>query len=88
MISVSLACWEGSGQSMVQRMQACSWMQGVPNERAQVPRETLRRSKCPRNSVHSSSVGLRYSSLGAVRAVGQGRRGENLHPGLHPAAPS
>nr|WP_252980206.1 hypothetical protein [Mycobacterium riyadhense] len=44
--------------------QACSWMHGVPNARPQVPMETLRRSKCPRNCCHSSSVGCRYSSVG------------------------
>ncbi|MFJ1901671.1 MULTISPECIES: hypothetical protein [unclassified Streptomyces] len=31
-----------------------------------MPIETLRSSKCPRNSSHSASVGLRYSSLGRV----------------------
>jgi anti-sigma B factor antagonist len=38
-------------------------MQGVPNARLQVPVATLRRSKWPRNSSHSASVGARYSSL-------------------------
>ena len=52
-----------SGQSMGQRTQACSWMRGVEKGRAQVPMETLRRSKWPRNSVHSSSVGVRHSSV-------------------------
>src|SRR5208283_2940786 len=54
----------GSGQSIEQRTQACSWMHGVPKALAHVPTDTLRRSKWPRNSCHSSSVGVRYSSLG------------------------
>lgn len=39
-------------------------MQGVPNARAQIPMDRLRRSKCPRKASHSSLVGVRYSSLG------------------------
>ena len=52
-------------------------MQAVPYARPQSPMETLRRSKCPRNSCHSSSVGLavflggaQASSAGQERAVG------------------
>ena len=63
-ISAMRLRWAGSGQCMEQRRQACSWMQGVPNARPQVPVATLRRSKWPRNSSHSASVGVRYSSLG------------------------
>jgi hypothetical protein len=63
-MSTSRCRWLGSGQSIEQRTQACSWMQGVENARAQVPMDTVRRSKWPRNSLHSSSVGTRYSSLG------------------------
>jgi anti-anti-sigma factor len=48
---------------MEHRRQLCSWMQGVPNARPQVPVATLRRSKWPRNSSHPASVGVRYSSL-------------------------
>ncbi len=44
-ISSSRSCCAGSGQSNAQRTQACSWTQGVPNARPQVPMETLRRSK-------------------------------------------
>ena len=63
-ISTSRDRWSGSGQSIEQRTQACSWIHGVEKARAQVPMETLRRSKWPRNSCHSSSVGTQYSSLG------------------------
>ena len=63
-ISAMRGRWAGSGQSIGQRMQACSWMHGVPNARPQMPVATLRRSKWPRNSSHSSSVGTRYSSVG------------------------
>jgi hypothetical protein len=45
-------------------MQLCSWMQLVPQARPQSPRASLRRSKWPRKSSHSASVGVRYSSLG------------------------
>lgn len=44
--------------------QACSWTQGVAKARPQVRVESLRRSKWPRNSSHSSSVGVRSSSVG------------------------
>src|SRR5664279_5534606 len=44
--------------------QECSWMQGVPNARPQVPVATLRRSKWPRNSCDSSSGGGGYASGG------------------------
>lgn len=40
--------WAGSGHSIGQRTQACSWMQEVENARAQVPMDTLQRSKWPR----------------------------------------
>ena len=63
-ISAMRGRWAGSGQSIGQRMQACSWMQGVANARPHSPAETLRRSKWPRNCSHSSSVGVRYSSVG------------------------
>src|SRR5436305_6243753 len=56
--------WVGSGHRSEHLTQACSWMHGVPIARAQVPTETLRRCQWPRNSSHSSSVGVRYSSLG------------------------
>lgn len=36
----------------------------VPKTRAQVPMDTFRFSKCARKASHSSSVGIRYSSLG------------------------
>src|SRR6185437_9688022 len=45
-------------------MQACSWMHGAPKARAQMPVDSLRFSKWARNWSHSSSVGVRYSSLG------------------------
>jgi hypothetical protein len=41
--SISRLCWAGSGQSLWQRMQACSCMDGMPKDRPQVPVETLRR---------------------------------------------
>ena len=44
--------------------QLCSCTHVRPNARPQVPSATLRRSKCPRNSSHSASVGVRYSTLG------------------------
>ncbi|MEU2494082.1 hypothetical protein [Streptomyces sp. NPDC007883] len=65
-ISTRRSRWAGSGQNIGQRTQACSWMQGVLNERPQVPMETLRRSRWPRNSIHSSSVGTRCSSVGRM----------------------
>ena len=45
-------------------MQECSWMQGAEYARPQSPSATRRRWKWPRNSSHSASVGVRYSSLG------------------------
>jgi hypothetical protein len=42
----------------------CSWMQLDPQARPQSPRASRRRSKWPRNSSHSESLGVRYSSLG------------------------
>ncbi len=39
-------------------------MQGDPKARAQVPMDTFRFSKWARKASHSSSVGIRYSSLG------------------------
>ena len=44
--------------------QACSWTQGVANARPLFPTGSLRRSKWPRNSSRSWSVGVRYSSVG------------------------
>jgi hypothetical protein len=44
-ISVSRSRWAGSGQSIEQQMQACSWMHGAPNAQPQVPVDTFRRSK-------------------------------------------
>ena len=51
---------------MLQRRQLCSWTHGVPTARPQIPVETLRRSKWPRNSCHSASVGTRCSSVGRM----------------------
>jgi hypothetical protein len=44
--------------------QECSWMQVVECARPQSPSATLRCSKWPRNSSHSVSVGVRWSSPG------------------------
>jgi hypothetical protein len=63
---------------MEQRTQACSWMHGVPKARAQVPMETLRFSKWPRNSFHSSSVGGAVFLAGPRRAAA----GEECQVGL------
>ena len=56
--------WAGSILRSGHLMQECSWMQLVEYARPQSPRATRRRSKWPRNSSHSVSVGVRYSSLG------------------------
>jgi hypothetical protein len=65
----------GSGQRIGQRMQACSWMQGVPNARPQLPVETLRRWKWPRNCCHSSAGGDPVFLGGAkCPPPGQGRQ--------------
>ena len=63
-MSSSRCFWEGSTRRSEHRMQLCSWMQVLPQARPQSPRASLRRSKWPRNSSHSESVGARYSSLG------------------------
>ena len=50
--------------------EARSWMQGLANSRPQLPTDSLHRSKWSRNSSHSSSVRMRYSSVGrSARAV-------------------
>ena len=59
-------------------MQACSWMQGVPNARPQVPVETLRRSKWPRNSLPFLVGGDAVFLAGAQRAAA----GEERQVGL------
>src|SRR6266702_1492590 len=65
-ISSSRPRWAGSGLRSEHLTQACSWMQGEANARAQVPTDTFRFSKWARKASHSSSVGVRYSSLGRV----------------------
>ena len=65
-ISSSRPRWAGSGLRSEHLTQACSWTQGDANARAHVPTETFRFSKWARKASHSSSVGVRYSSLGRV----------------------
>ena len=60
------ARWAGSGLKSEHLTHACSWTQGDANARAHVPTETFRFSKWARKASHSSSVGVRYSSLGRV----------------------
>src|SRR5712691_515302 len=65
-ISSRRARWPADGRRSEHLTHACSWMQGVPNARAQVPTDTLRFSKWARKASHSSSLGVRYSSLGRM----------------------
>lgn len=64
LISASRGRWAGSGRRSAHRTHACSWMQGVPKARAQMPTDSLRRSKWPRKASHSALVGVWYSSAG------------------------
>ena len=63
-ISARRPRWSGEILRSGHLTQLCSWMQLVPYARPQSPSATRRRSKWPRNSSHSESVGERYSSLG------------------------
>ena len=55
-MSASRERWAGSGQSIGQRMQACSWMQAVLKARPQVPVETLRRSVVDRYAASGNAL--------------------------------
>ena len=74
-ISAMRSRWAGSGQCRGHRRQLCSWMQGVPNARPQVPVATLRRSKWPRNSF-PFGVGGGAVFLGGPQCAAAGEEGQ------------
>lgn len=88
-ISTSRARWAGSGQSIGQRKQTCSGCMVCRKPwHGSRPRPCAAQS-LPRNPCHSSSVGVRYSSLERRRDAGPRKRGEIAppHPGKRPCSP-
>lgn len=83
--SASRARWAGSGRRSECLTQACSWTQGDPKARAQVPMDTFRFSKWARKASHSSAVGVRYSSPGREARLHRTRRPATHQPHQQPS---